>query len=682
MAVGTRRKWCTTSAARLALFAWVSVLLLATMSHAREAFFSNMFSPDSLMGAGPAARGPPSSTPPGFSDQSAYVSLAASGMLIAVGDFNRDRFIDLVMLNSRTLKDISVLFWDHDAYRFRHAGAGVFLSDIEPKEKASGIKPLGAIQGVHVGDFQNAGSLDLLVHDGKQGRVFFGDGAGNFNASQYVIIPELPSAHALVDADADLVPDLFVAFQNGTRGFWVFEEVEVKTKQAEGGSTPTPAIEKKRQLKYRPWPGGRHRGSDGSDCIVMDPTSIAFVDMDGDCLPDLVIPTSCGLEVWSNPADSGRKFWNLSAKRTNVGSDLKLLGLEVFNANHGDQSLAFADFNSDGTIDIAVPNRNRQDLLIHLNIQKKRRTNALCERDSEWMLDRRTGLSTGLNLRRKTVRYLLRSIEVPPSLHIGDYDLDGLPDILVIDGSSSRPIIFRNLGLWDDKHVRQSMFQRMERKAEEGLSGGNAGAVTGTFFDTDESGRQDMLIVRGGNETRLIWNNMREETDSLFFKGTVLSGLPYRRDPRPFVPVVGNTLKVSYMERGSRERVVRTCSQCGQGGFWQLRMCNCQFGLMRIANYIEELWAGAGNGRRSWTNLMPNSMAVVWAETDGAVGGADAWWMEYFTQRRSSQILRVSALLVVALMVLAVAILVLQQQERKEDREEDERERVRLFNFV
>lgn len=653
------------------------LLILSTSAYAREALFSDMFSPDSIMGASAAARGAPATTPAGFSDQSAYVGLSAAGALVAVGDFDRDRFVDLVMLNSGTLRDVSVMFWDHDAYAFRHRGHGVRLGELDEQEKKDGIKPLGKVVGVHVGDFGNDGTLDLILHDGEQGRMFFGDGNGNFNASTPLVIPEMPRESAVIDANANLVPDIFVAFRNGTRGFWVFE----RKAEARQGEVADP-VSQEGVIQFKPWPGGENRASDGTDCVVVDPVSISFVDMDGDCLPDLVIPTSCGMEVWSNPATSNRKFWELSANRSSSGSDLKLLGLEVFNSAHGDQSMAFADFNSDGTIDIAVPNRKRQDLLIHLNRQKKRDAEALCTKDPEWRLDRRTGLSTGMNLRPTKVGRLFSSIEVPPSLHVGDPDLDGMPDIMVIDGSSGRPALFRNEGLWDDKHLRDSHFKRIDRKEETGLSSGNNGAVTAMFFDTDESGRQDILVVRGGNETRLIWNHNQQEADSLFFKGTMLSGLPYRRVPRPFAPVAGNTFKLLYRERGSRSHVTRVCSQCAQGGLWQLRPCNCQFGMMQIANYIETLWAGGGAGARSWTNLMPNSMAVIWAETAEGRGDSSLWWMEYFTQRRGSQMLRVSALLVASLAVLAVAILFLQQKERKQDREEDEQERVRLFNFV
>lgn len=641
-----------------------SLLCLLPHSHAQISFFNNPFTRDSLMGAGQNSRLAPSSAPHGFSDQSAYVSLSSSGALIGTGDFNRDRFIDLLMLDSKSLRRLAVMLWDHDAYSFHHVGRGIILDD-DPKTKL-----MGKITGVHVADFGNDGTLDVLAMDGTQGFVFFGDANGNFTAATPAHIPDLPPENAVMDANADFVPDVFVAYRNNTRGFWVYNREKPVEEQRDN---------QKGSFKFHPWPGGASKASDGKDCVVINPTSIAFADMDGDCLADLVIPTSCGLEVWTNPAMSNKKFWELSSDK--ASHDMKLLELDgVFNAAHGDWALAFADFDADGTIDIAVPNRNRQDLQIHLNKQRRRPAGQLCTRDPGWTLERRLGLAGGqMNLRAMKMGPLFGSIEIPTSIHVGDFDFDGMPDILTIDGSSTQPALFRNLGVWKEDRLNEVHFKRMERTVEEGLSKGNSGAVAGMFFDTDESGRQDMLIVRRGNETRLIWNNLQAGRDSLFFKGTMLSALGYHLEPRPFAPVAGNTLKVSYRERASSRRVTRTCSQCSQSGHWQLRACNCQFGLMNIANYIEELWAGGGASARSWPSLMPNSMALIWAEGGNV---ASSWWMEYFTQRRGGQMLRVVAVLLGALVVLGLGIVLLQHKERKEDREEDEEERARLFNFV
>lgn len=640
--------------------------LLAAFALADISLFSNPFMPDSIMGAGPNTRLPPSNTPHGLSDQSAYVSLSSSGSLIAVGDFNRDRFIDLVMLDSRSLRRLGIMLWDHDAYSFKHAGAGIVMDDWKQLEKDTSFTK---ITGVHVADFGNDGTLDILVMDGTQGWLFFGDGAGNFNASKPVIIPDLPAATSLVDADADFVPEIFAAFPNGTRGFWQHQRAKPVEEDREDQSG---------DMVFRKWNGPFSRSKDGNPCDVVDPVSIAFADLDGDCLPDLVVPTSCGVEVWSNPSSSNRKFWQLKVNDSAGISDMRDLENDVFDYKGGDRSIALTDFDGDGTIDLAIPNIKRKDLYVYLNIQAERGVGNLCVKDARWKLERRIGLTRNqVNIRSIRIGPLFGGIEIPPSLHIGDYDLDGNPDILVIDGGSSKPILFRNSGTWRHGEEQKPHFTRIDRSIEEGLSKDNGGAIAATFFDTDESGRQDILVVKGGNETRLIWNNLQEGWDTLFFKGTMLSGLGYHLYPRPFAPLPGNTLKLSYMERGSNHRVTRACSQCPQSGHWQLRLCNCQFGLMNIANYIEELWAGGGAASRSWVSLMPNSMAVIWAE-----GGnnASSWWMEYFTQRRGSQMLRVTAVLLLSLVALGLAIIFLQQKERKDDLQEDEQER--LFSFV
>lgn len=648
-------------------------------------FLPSWFNPHSIIGGSPNARSAPMPSNRRFSDQSSYVGLTSSsaptvsGAVVAVADFNRDRFLDLLMLDSSNLRALGVMLWDHDAYAFKHAPNPIKLDSL------TSVK-LGKVTAVYVADFGDDGALDVLVADGTQGVIFFGDGEGGFNVSNSIVIPELPPVAAVVDADADSVPDMFVIFKNmTTRGFYQLQKPKsVNTTSATVSSLSE--LQKEATLVFKQWPKGVNLGSNRKPCRTEDDmvAAIAFADMDGDCLPDLVIPTTCGLEVWSNPVSSDIDdiaFWDLSSSPTS--GQMKLLDTQVFNYEHGDRVISVADFDSDGTNDIAVVNRNRHDMLVHRNIQKVRAVGKLCERDDQWTLQKVVGMADGVNLRKSRIGALLGGVDVLPRLHVGDYDQDGLADVIAIDGSSTQPVIFHNRGGWGDgkRRPQEAHFELVTSNDDVGK--GNSNALSAAFFDTDESGRQDVLIVRGGNDTRLMWNNVNERWDALFFKGTMLSGLPYRMEPKPFAPVVGNTIKLSYVERGSllrRRRVRRVCSQCAQsGGLLQLSSCNCQYGLHGIANYIEELCAGAGGSKREWTELMPNSMAVIWGDSSGNTA---AWWMEYFTQRRGSQMLRVTAILMVSLVMLGAAILYLQNKEAKLDREIDERESARLFSFV
>jgi FG-GAP-like repeat len=599
-------------------------------------------------------RGPPP-RPTGkdseFVDRTPYIGLSGlGGAVVASADFNRDRFVDVVLLDTGTLGYLEVAIWNHDGYAFERVGAPLAV------ETGIGGCPVKNIASVVPGDFDDDGAVDLLVSDGASGCVFFGDGSGRFNTTVVTLLPELPRFSLVMDADANFVPDIFTVFANGSRGFYVFSQ----------GRTPP---------VYRTWQSGVVTSSCAIEHSTASLSFPAFVDLDGDCLADLVVPTACGVEIWSNPAKAIKKsFWDMTVDLAHAdqGNLYRLLGTEYVNSGDGDASLTFADFNGDGTIDMAVPNRNRNDLLVFLNLQTSRVNTDLCSRDEEWTFARRVGLSSGLNIKPSTVGPMFGRVDVPASIHVGDYDLDGLPDILVVDSKTGSPVVFRNTGRW----------------AEAGLSMKPHFAVidenkvltkAAFFFDTDESGRQDIMVVKGGrNTTALVWNSLITKSDSLFFKGTSLSALGYRAVPRPFAPVAGDTFKVSYMARSSRNRVTRVCSQCSQSGAWTMRSCNCLFGLLEISNYIEEMAVGGGADWRVWTNLMPNSMAVVWA--DRTTPGSGGWWMEYFTQRRGGQMLRVVSVLMIALAVNGAAILMLQHKERKEDRE-NAAEHVQLFNF-
>lgn len=83
-------------------------------------------------------------------------------------------------------------------------------------------------------------------------------------------------------------------------------------------------------------------------CELSDPHSSAFVDIDGDCLPDLVLhcerprTTSQYIQVWLN---KGLQGYVLS---------------KSYDLPKGSGSLSFADMNRDGSIDIIFPTCARQ----------------------------------------------------------------------------------------------------------------------------------------------------------------------------------------------------------------------------------------------------------------------------------------------------------------------------------
>jgi len=199
------------------------------------------------------------------------------------------------------------------------------------------------------------------------------------------------------------------------------------------------------------------------------------------------------------------------------------------------------------------------------------------------------------------------------------------------------------------------------------------GVVAAAFFDVDESGRQDIVVVHREAGTRAVWNNYVQRAESLFFKSTALSSVRYQDQlnesssssrTKAYVGSHGATFELSFRAADGQKHA--SCAQCagGGGGSLALQTCNCFFGLMRMSNYIEEVAMGVGRATRTWANMMPNAVTVVWPLR---ASSEKEWWMEYFTQRRGGQMLGVVIVLCVILAVLAVVIWYLTWKEAKQD---------------
>ena len=758
----------------------------------------------SLLGSS-TGRGPP--TPPGprgLSDQSAHVGLGShSGAVVAVGDFNRDRFVDVLVADTATLRSLQVRLWRHASFAFEAApGSGIALD--------------APFKSVQTADMDGDGALDVLVSDGSDTVVWYGDGGGGFDGRTSALTGVGVDA-LVMDANADLRPDLFVGGEDGSRTFWINQgngsfmarqwdfggggrvggggandSVPVSaaaTTASAGGADATGATARRLQVVVRRFATSRRSvGSPSSaaataavtaaaaarpaspppegGCPVVSPSSAAFVDMDGDCLPDLLLPTTCGLEVWSNPAAGGGQaaFWELTLPPGAVDRDAvvpthRLFGRDVYDAASGDGMVVVSDFNADGAIDVGVLNSVRKSFVVHLNgptvgvrAATVRSSDELCVPAVSWGLSVGGGLAGGAaDFGATSLGPLFRKVTIPPTLRVGDFDLDGLPDVVGVS-PQGHVQLYRNSGSWGTTeavaalsatavdHSRPAAWLSKRRRGRESAAAAAAftrvsddaalrlasdrDAVAATFFDIDESGRQDLLIIKRSNETRLVWNEHSAGTDSLFFKGTAATRSHHRQSAAgaasltatatgsvriaPLVGAVttptagavstlgrlaavagasrptaaaaaGASFKITFASRSGLER--HACSQCPQSAHFALQPCACLFGLLHISNYIQEMAVGAGAASRAWANLMPNSLAVVWAAPAADPG---EWRMESFPQGRGGQMLGVVAALAVGLAACGVGIAYLRHQERKEDWEErrERSERVSLFNFA
>ena len=170
---------------------------------------------------------------------------------------------------------------------YMHSGNQQYL----PLGDAQIIQSL--IQSIIPADFNGDGMLDVLVQSGIGGSlsssttIHFGDRT-EFTSSGAFAEPADSSVHLLLmDYNLDMKPDLFGQAPNGTRVFWV-----------NNGDGTFNAVPFPSQTELNP---------------LAKPHSNAFVDINGDCLADLVIfslNSTTGtkvMEIWT----FNENQWNL-----------------------------------------------------------------------------------------------------------------------------------------------------------------------------------------------------------------------------------------------------------------------------------------------------------------------------------------------------------------------------------
>ncbi|KAL7421858.1 hypothetical protein Q5752_003629 [Cryptotrichosporon argae] len=423
------------SARRIAGAATLGLLALPSTS-ALWPFQQKRFTAETLINAGPL----------GLAD--------VKGRVVAVGDWNGDQNLDVFTLSDDG-KTIQLHLWDRGAFAYEPSHSLVLSS------KVTNVVP---------GDFNHDGHLDLLVMSAQDGgwwgggssermnmQVYLG-GTEGFAADPWLLNPSTLSQPIVFDANGSLKPSLL--------GFDTSDDSQLRTwlNSGTGFIITSPPL-----------------SPAGEVCTLANPHSSAFVDIDGDCLPDLVLhcqrsrQSSKSIQIWLNRGSAGF-----------------VLG-RTYNLPSGSGPLSFADMNEcswrdpvriilmsdrDGSLDVVFPTCERVSsssgvgtkCSINIAYNKQvpicssegsrlvtdgklqcRGWGELCQADDsfDYSFDDDSDYFVSIPLLSIiTDKYssadLLLSVpnapEIPLPLRPGDYDVDGFPDLLVtISNSTAAP---------------------------------------------------------------------------------------------------------------------------------------------------------------------------------------------------------------------------------------------------
>lgn len=634
------------------------------------------------------------------------LGLDTDGRVVALGDFNGDQFLDMASVASDQ-RTLTLHLWDHERFQYR---TSTMFRHPQP------------IVNVVPGDFTQSGRLDLLVmsRTSSQGQLdlflYRASPNGGLDPSPLTLPPSLESQPIPFDSTGDLRIDLLgispTSGDQGTFSTWrnVWNE-----------SLPnSPVFELTRTTL------------EGLRCNPSNPHSHAVVDIDGDCLADLVLICDDG-----NTGDKVFQIW-INQK----GSGFKLQQLGKLPA--GTQSISFADVDRDGTVDMVFATCSSvsrttglgNDCYVNVAYNKQlplcasptspgfrngrrvcRAPEELCIADPGFTFDLSDQPGNDAFF-RVSIKDLVPTTDgatpqllvldttydppLPVPLKVGDLNLDGFVDIVpivAVPSPSDRSKLAKTPKILGSvrcgKGVAGCGQEGIGRRGWSVLGRDNnvleefQDARGVVLVDIDEDGTLDILVQRTGEQGQgniaFVQNNFYY--DAFFLKAIVLNGgcpngwcsTPNGSRFHPFgVSYSGATYKYTVLDTTGK-RAAAAVAQLPQTAYQSLLTPYSFIGLGRTNNYIENFFVGStkhqGGHFINIEGVIPNSKVVIVPPSDDS---QQTDWRKELYLRPGEWIPLVTLTVVVATVLLAVIVLVLHLNEKRED----ERERRKVSHYI
>lgn len=561
--------------------------------------------------------------------------------IAAVADLNSDRYSDLLLVNKSVEGDndeLIVLLWNNKNNEF--------------KLKYS-IRTNVSIVSASTADFDGDGKLDAFVLSdskfGYYGYIFWGgaNGPTETHLSLEEIFQVLP---LIMDFNGDHLLDILATTKNILTVWICDNENRTFTKT----NFPTQEVT------------GDHK-----DNTI---TALDYIDINSDCLADILITRHVSGEA---PVVS---TWLKDSKSMNF-TESHSFNLSILSSQDVYGPPGFRDMNGDGQIDMVIMSCNDTTCLqpqVHVLIQRHNsKINVLqCKTSSidEWTLEWAT-VST-FNLSRSMNP--LHVISYRPVL--GDLDLDGYPDLILITTNSSTPssqsaVIMMN--------TRTRRFREVNVDV---LSSVN-GVVSALFIDFWEDGILDVLLTKIDNDTsRFVALRQTFSKDHMFLKALVLSGFCCKGGHQPFGSILPGAV-VSYETQDRNGNAVKGMGSCSVGSSYlhNPTLPYVVLGLGGTSNFISKLTIGLSHdykGKqwyRQWELLVPNSQVILIPKPPHK---PPKWTLQLYLTP-SDLIYSVSGVLLGICVGILIIIMLLHAREKYQDSKERKQAKQRFhFNVM
>ncbi|XP_076856555.1 T-cell immunomodulatory protein [Brachyhypopomus gauderio] len=562
------------------------------------------------------------------------------GTVAAFGDFNSDKQTDVFVLRGQS--ELLIFLADLKAPYFKpkvHLTKDVFPNDVD------------IISSVVPADYDGDSQMDVLLtgypkNSGPRQTnvfIFWGNNQTLDQSGRVDLNKKFQDQPLVMDFNGDMVPDVF-GVVGGVTEVCYLRNRTLRCEQA---------------LR------------DGVNIRV--PHSNAFIDLNKDFTADLFLSTENNsvleFETWINTDGSFTRNYSVGAPENS-----KKIG----------QS-AFVDFDGDGSQDHLLP-VCMDSACVKSGIYLAKSGQA------EWvpvLLDFQSR-DTLWGFVPPPDSPIAGQLELPITLHLGDYNLDGFPDALAILRNTSRreqvqAFLMENVpcsnasctgvGRMFRVHWDQSDLSAIPR------------AAVATFFDIYEDGILDMIVLsrtEGKQDFKIHALKNNFEADAYFVKVIVLSGLCSNDCPvKPF-GVNQPGPYVMYMTVDSNGYLKNaSAGQLSQSAHLSLQLPYTVLGLGRSANFLDHLYVGIPRPpgvkdmrKQEWTAIIPNSQLIVIPYPNSE---PRSWNAKLYLTPSNIVLLTAIALIGVCLFILVI-IGVLHWQEKKAD-DREKRQEAHRFHF-
>ncbi|CAI2359811.1 unnamed protein product [Moneuplotes crassus] len=591
-----------------------------------------------------------------------FDNITDSMLIAAVGDLDGDKFTDIITVNSER-SAFKVFLYDkrtkHFIYTEKEFPAECIIANIQTMPHKGGLLVTCSKPESILKVYSSVGNDPVDFQENKNKRISIQRGNQPF----------------IADFNGDFYPDVLyqssdgikIAFNTAYSEDLIIEDFDKYIKQR-GANRKCLEIDSSRHLA--------------------SPGSVGYVDVDGDCVADLLMTTkdSSGnlyLEVYISILGYNENL------KDNLNFSTRYCLVKKAPLPDGiDPTLLFADFDREGMIDVLGFSSKKKSIYLFKNGLKPRSSNSdnLChpashiEEDNE-IFPGLDGSNTMISNDDVTVNRIVKipyfkqlhghTELFPPRLRFGDIDSDGYPDLIAtfeLSGHNAFAAVLNNGECKNPKAQNckkgDRVFEYDQEKYNEALKKHND-VNYAFFFDIEENGSLDIILsVHDVNERKdkIIPLMSNYDQDSFYLKAKVVRHTNAKND----IVLSGATVRASFTQLGD-EKYILVGTQRSQESYANLGVSYSYFGIGRSNNYIEAFTVGAiiygKKVVRTWTPIIPNSQLIVSTQMSQ---NPDDWDVELLVwPTKAINILVV--VIALFLLVLILLIIIMHFAEKSED---------------